>query len=122
MTNFRLPYFLNTYLDLLDSDKILGFIGLMSRVFTNGLGDWVSIPGRVIPKTQKVVVDVALLNPQQYKVRIKGKVKQSKERSSTLPYISQGRVLVAIEKGAFGSPSTKVVKFTYYIFSILAFM
>ena len=28
-------------------------IGLMSRVFTNSLGDWGSIPGRVIPKTQK---------------------------------------------------------------------
>ena len=28
-------------------------IGLMSRVFTNGPGDWGSIPGRVIPKTQK---------------------------------------------------------------------
>ena len=27
--------------------------GLMSRVFTNGLGDRGSIPGRVIPKTQK---------------------------------------------------------------------
>ena len=28
-------------------------IGLMSRVFTSGLGDRGSIPGRVIPKTQK---------------------------------------------------------------------
>ena len=26
---------------------------LMSRVFTNGPGDWGSIPGWVIPKTQK---------------------------------------------------------------------
>ena len=26
---------------------------LMSRVFANGLADWGSIPGRVIPKTQK---------------------------------------------------------------------
>ena len=25
----------------------------MSRVFTNGLGDWGSIPGQVIPKIQK---------------------------------------------------------------------
>ena len=32
---------------------ILGMIGLMIRVFTNGLGDRGSIPGRVIPKTQK---------------------------------------------------------------------
>ena len=28
-------------------------IGLMSRMFDNGPGDWSSIPGRVIPKTQK---------------------------------------------------------------------
>ena len=31
----------------------LDIIGLMSRVFTNGPGDWGSIPGRVIPKTRK---------------------------------------------------------------------
>ena len=29
--------------------------GLMSRAFTNGLGDRGSIPGRVIPKTPKNV-------------------------------------------------------------------
>ena len=28
-------------------------IGLMRRVFANGTGDQGSIPGRVIPKTQK---------------------------------------------------------------------
>ena len=28
-------------------------ISLMSRVFTNGQGDWGSKPCRVIPKTQK---------------------------------------------------------------------
>ena len=47
-----------------------------------------SIPGRVIPKTLKTVLDTSLLNTQQYKVCIKGKVEQSRERSSTLPYIS----------------------------------
>ena len=51
-------------------------IGLMSRVFINGLGDWGSIPARVIPKTQNMVLDAALLNTQYYKVRIKGKVDQ----------------------------------------------
>ena len=60
-------------------------IGLMSRVFINGLGDQGSIPGRVIPKTLKMVFDTSLLNTQQYKVRIKGKVEQSRERSSALP-------------------------------------
>ena len=58
----------------------------MSRVFANGPGDPCSIPGRVIPKTQKMVLGAALLNTQHYKVRIKGKVEQSKERSSAFPY------------------------------------
>ena len=61
-------------------------IGLVVRVFANGLGDLGSIPGRVIPKTQKMVLDASLLNNQHYKVRIKCKVEQSRERSSTLPY------------------------------------
>ena len=63
-------------------------IGLMSRVFTNGPEGQGSIPGRVIPKTQKMVLGAALLNTQHYKVQIKGKVEQSRERSSTLPYTS----------------------------------
>ena len=46
-------------------------IGLMSRVFANDLGDRCSIPGRVIPKTQKLVVDTALFITQHYKVRVK---------------------------------------------------
>ena len=47
-----------------------------------------SIPGQLIPKTQKMVHDAALLNTQHYKVRIKGKVEQSWEWSNALPYIS----------------------------------
>ena len=42
----------------------------------------------VISKTLKMVLDTTLLNTQQYKVRIKGKVEQSRESSSTLPYTS----------------------------------
>ena len=45
-----------------------------------------SIPGRVIPKTLKMVLDTTLLNTQHYKVRFKGKVEQSWEWSSALPY------------------------------------
>ena len=60
-------------------------IGLAVRVFVNGPGDLGSIPGRVIPKTQKMVLDASLLNTQHYKVRIKGKVEQSRERSSAPP-------------------------------------
>ena len=44
--------------------------------------------GRVIPKTFKMVLDTSLLNTQQYKVRIKGKVELSWERSSALSYTS----------------------------------
>ena len=53
---------------------ILVSIGLMIRFFANGPGDWDSIPGRIISKTQKMVLDTALLSTQHYKVRIKGKV------------------------------------------------
>ena len=62
------------------------FMCLVGRVFTNGLGDLGSISGRIITKTLKMALDISLLNTQQYKVCIKGKVKQSRERSSTLPY------------------------------------
>ena len=49
-------------------------ISLVGRVFANGPVDLGSIPGRVIPKTLKMVLDTTLHNTQQYKVRIKGKV------------------------------------------------
>ena len=59
---------------------------LVSRVFANGPGNLDSIPGWVIPETLKMVLDTSLLNTQQYKVRIKGKVEQPRERSSAIPY------------------------------------
>ena len=60
-------------------------IGLAVRVFANGAGDQGSIPGRVIPKTQKIVLDASLLNTQHYKVRNKGKVEQSREGVALSP-------------------------------------
>ena len=45
----------------------------MVRVFAYSLGDWGSIPGQVIPKTQKMVLDASLLNTQHFKVWVKGK-------------------------------------------------
>ena len=63
-------------------------IGIMVRVFTNGPGDWSSIPSQVIPKTQKMVLDATLLNTQHCKVWIKGKVEQSRERNRALLYTS----------------------------------
>ncbi len=55
-----------------------------------------------------MVLDTSLLNTQHYKVDIKGKVEQSRERSSALPYIS-------IEKGAFWSTSTTVANVTHLL-------
>ena len=63
-------------------------IGMMVTMFANGPGHRGSIPDRVISETLKIVLDASLLNTQQYKVRIKGKVDQSWERSSALPYTS----------------------------------
>ena len=60
----------------------------MGRVFANGSEDRGSNPGRVIPKTQKMVLDAAFLSTQRYKVRIMGKEEQSREWSSVLPYTS----------------------------------
>ena len=54
----------------------------------NGPGDLGSIPGRIKPKSLKIVLDIPLLNTLQYKVCIKGKVEQSKERSSAFRYTS----------------------------------
>ena len=82
----------------------------MSRVFTNSALDRGSISGRVTPKIQKMVLDAASLDTQHYKVRIKGKVDQSRKWSSAQP-LHLG--IVAIEKRAVGSPTTKVA---YFIF------
>ena len=46
----------------------------MNRAFASGPGDRGSIP-----KTQKMVLDAALLNTQHYIVKVKGKVEQSRE-------------------------------------------
>ena len=70
-------------------DKVnFRLVGLVGWVFANGPGDLGSIPGCVIPKTFKMLLDTSLLNTQQYMVRIKGKAEQSRERSSALPYTS----------------------------------
>ena len=75
--------FLNDLLELIYFETVRWFH--ISRMFAYGLGDQSSILGRVT-KDWKMVHDTALLNTQQYKVRIKGKVEQSRERSSALPY------------------------------------
>ena len=47
-----------------------------------------------------MVLDTSLLNTQQYKVRIKGKVEQYRETSSVLPYTS----VLAFENEPSGRP------------------
>ena len=49
-------------------------IGLVGRMFVNAPGDLGSISCLVTSKTLKMVLDTSMLNIQQYKVRIKGKV------------------------------------------------
>ena len=56
-----------------------------------------------------MVLDSTLLNTQRFEVRIKGKVEQSKEWNP----LHYG--VIAIEKEAFGSLSTKVINFTYVV-------
>ena len=58
----------------------------MGRVFANGPEARDSIQSWGIPKTQKMLLDTALLNTEYYKVRIKGKVEQSRKWSSILLY------------------------------------
>ena len=53
---------------------IIRVSGRMSNVFANG--DLGSVPGQVILKTQKMVLDAALIHIQYYKVRVKGKLEQ----------------------------------------------
>ena len=47
---------------------------------------WVQSQVESYQKTLKMVLDTTLLNTQHYKVRFKGKVEQSWEWSSALPY------------------------------------
>ena len=61
------------YLEILETDTTkqiemihiylyFRLIGLVSKVFAYGPGDLASIPGHVIPKTLKMVLDTSLLN------------------------------------------------------------
>ena len=56
----------------------------MVQVFINGLGDQVSIPNRIIAKTQKTVLDASLLNIQHYKVQVKSNC--SNPEKGVVPY------------------------------------
>ena len=78
-------------------------------------------------KIEKMVLHATLLSTQHYKVWMKGKMEQSWEWSNALPFTL---CVVAIVKGAFRSPSTKVTNnFTLYqkyfhfqLFSFIIFL
>ena len=78
-------------------------------MFAKGQGDRRSIPSRVIPKSQKIVLDVSLLNTQHYMVRIKGNWSNTGKE-----------IVVSIENGAFGSHSTTFgqLKLLIYIMNV----
>ena len=56
----------------------------LDLIFANGTGELGSSLGQVLPKIQKMLLDTSLHNTQHYKVRIKGKVEQSRKRSCAL--------------------------------------
>ena len=63
---------------------------------------------KVSPKTQKMVLDASLLNTQHYKVWIKDKAEQSRDKSSALPYTF---MLYLLKRGDLGLLSTAVANF-----------
>ena len=76
----QISFFFCKQRDIVHIHYVIFFSWEVGRVFANGPGDLGSIPGRVIPKTLKMVLDTSVLNTQQYKVRIKDKVEQSWEK------------------------------------------
>ena len=54
-------------------------------VHVNAPGNRGSIPGQVIPKTQKIVLDAFLLSTQHYKARINGKWNNPGKRVAPAP-------------------------------------
>ena len=84
-------------------DEFDRLIDLLSRVFPNGPGDLGSIPGHIILKALKMVLDTSLLNSQQYKVSIEGKLEQTHGKGvapSSTPRCSsyrKGSLLVTLD-------------------------
>ena len=82
----------------------------MDRVFVNGPENQGSIPGHVILKTKEWY-----LISQHYQGE-----KWSNPREGERPPLHIG--IVAIEKGAFGSPSTTVFNFTLQLIYIYIYI
>ena len=66
-------------------------IGLMSRVCASGPGDQGSISGRVIPKTQKMVLYAVLLSHHHHHIVLAARISLTLSRHSSLSFIALGR-------------------------------
>ena len=77
----------------------------MVRVFASGLGGQGSIRGQVIRKIKKSYLMPLCLTLRPYKEEIEGKWSYPGKGLSPCQHFST----VAIEKGAFGSPSTQYI-------------
>ena len=75
---FRIEFLTHSSIDFL--------FGNYTTTQTGTLAQRLECSPIVIPKTLKMELDTTLLNTQHYKVRFKGKVEQSREGSSALPY------------------------------------
>ena len=80
----------------------------MARVFVNIPGYLGLIPGRVIPRAQKMVRDASLLNTQQYRVQIKGKRSNLEGREVPSPTLR-----CSIENRAYGRPTYMYITFMF---------
>ena len=81
--SFSLYLFIYSFINFFIS--MYGFY-LLSRVFASGLGDRGSIPGRVIPKTQKSYLMQPCLALSSIRWRLRVKWSIPGERSSAFPY------------------------------------
>ena len=82
-----MDYICGVLLDIKESTVLnVNFLNIF--LYINRPEDQGLISGRVIPKTQKMVLVAALLNTQHNKVCIKGKVEQSRQRNRAVPHTS----------------------------------
>ena len=82
--------FILNYLLFWDQQKKFTYVYIGPVVECSPMGRQTGVQSQVesYQRLKKMVLDTSLLNSQDYKVRFKSKVEQSRERSSALPYTS----------------------------------
>ena len=88
-------------------------IGMMVRIFAKGPGNRGSIPGRIIVRTQNMVLDASLLSTQHYKVRIKGKLRNPRKREAPS---STTRCCRYVKRKPLGRPELQSANIYIYIY------